>query len=83
MSKRQDHPYRELEDSALWKVIERAVRDLTKNGDLKEATARAYIVGYISKLVRDAGFQQVSQLKTGPKVIHVVEVAQPRMAKAS
>lgn len=50
------HPYAALEADPLWQVVSDAVRDLAKNGDVSEQTAREYIVGYIVKNIRESGF---------------------------
>ena len=48
------HPYKHLERLPEWKVVDRALSDLTENGDLNEMTARRYIVGHIVKMLLDA-----------------------------
>lgn len=48
-----DYPYQKYEIIDNWKVIERAVSDLVKNGDLIAQTDRKYVVGYICKLLDD------------------------------
>jgi hypothetical protein len=45
------NPYRNLEGTALWKAVEKAIGDLVSNGDLKEQTYRSHIVGYICKVI--------------------------------
>lgn len=47
------HPYEVFEADPLWQVVSNAIRDLVKNGDVSERTAREYIVGYIVKNIRD------------------------------
>ena len=47
------HPYIRFESDPLWSILERAIADLAANGDLQEATDRAYIVGYLCRLIRD------------------------------
>lgn len=49
------HPYKEFEKTAVWKVLDRGVKELQANGDIEERTARPYIVGYLTKLLRDSG----------------------------
>ncbi len=49
----REHPYSEYEDTHVWKAIEKGIADLVDNGDLTEATAREYIVGYLTKLVTE------------------------------
>jgi hypothetical protein len=34
------HPYTEFEDTALWKVVDAALAELEKNGDVKLSTAK-------------------------------------------
>lgn len=46
-------PYEVHRDCEVWKVVERAISDLVKNGDLIERTRRDYIVGYICKKLRE------------------------------
>ena len=43
------HPYKHLEGRTEWKVLDRAISDLAKNGDLQELTPRRYILGYLVK----------------------------------
>jgi hypothetical protein len=44
---RNTHPYGEFEGSVLWRTVEKAVSALVKNGDMRELTARKFIVGSI------------------------------------
>lgn len=46
-----NHPYKALENSILWKIVDKAIEDLVHNKDIKESTNREYIVGYICKLI--------------------------------
>ena len=48
------HPYKNLEHLSAWKVLDRALTELVENGDLKELTARRYILGYIIKQLSGA-----------------------------
>jgi len=43
------HPYKEFEKTGLWKALNKGIRDLVENQDLKEITRRDYIVGYLCK----------------------------------
>jgi hypothetical protein len=43
------HPYVEFEATQLWESVDSAISALVKNGDIKEATAREYIVGFLCK----------------------------------
>jgi len=45
------HPYKKYEAQPLWAVIDRAIRDLSRNGDIQEQTNRAYIVGFLCKQI--------------------------------
>jgi len=56
------HPYTQYEHSPLWNVINAAIISLAKNQDIKENTAREYIVGYIVKCVNE--FQLENRHKT-------------------
>jgi hypothetical protein len=42
-------PYEMYMDAPVWEVVNAAIDDLVKNGDLVETTRRDYIVGYICK----------------------------------
>ena len=72
--KHTKHPYSDLQDSPLWPVVEKALRDLAKNGDFELQTAEPYVVGYVTRALEEAGFQQVSQVRHGTRVLRVVEV---------
>jgi hypothetical protein len=55
------HPYKEFEKTGLWKALEKGIRDLVENQDLKEIARREYIVGYLCKVLngrRDKLFSQ-------------------------
>ena len=43
------HPYKEFEKTRLWRTLNKGIRDLVENQDLKEITRRDYIVGYLCK----------------------------------
>jgi hypothetical protein len=45
------HPYKEFEKTGLWKALDKGIRDLVENQDLKEITRREYIVGYLCKVL--------------------------------
>src|SRR6266545_3879574 len=36
----KNHPYKQFEKEQVWRVLDRGIRDLVKNGDLEEKTAR-------------------------------------------
>ena len=48
------HPYKEHEGTELWKVIDRELTALEKNGDLQLRTAREYVVGSLCDRVSKA-----------------------------
>jgi hypothetical protein len=50
-----DHPYGRFENTAAWRHVDAAIRDLVSNNDLIETTRHAYIVGYICKRLSEAG----------------------------
>lgn len=45
------HPYKQYENTALWRAIDEALADLVDNGDLSEKTSRNHIVGYLTQQV--------------------------------
>jgi hypothetical protein len=45
------HPYKEFEKTGLWKALNKGIRDLVENQDLKETERREYIVGYLCKVL--------------------------------
>ena len=47
-------PYERWKTDPLWAIVNIAISDLVKNADLKELTARDYIVGYIVMKIRSA-----------------------------
>ena len=49
------HPYEDFEADPLWRVVEDAIRNLVKNGNVSEQTSRAYIVGCLVKNIRRSG----------------------------
>jgi hypothetical protein len=48
---RKHHPYMKFEGSVLWRTVSKEIVALVKNGDLKELTAREYIVGSICQAI--------------------------------
>ena len=53
------HPYKEYENSLLWKLIEESLDDLIKNQDIDLNTRKEYVVGYLSKNI----FANLNKLK--------------------
>jgi hypothetical protein len=45
------HPYKEFEKTGLWRALNKGIRDLVDNQDLKEIERREYIVGYLCKVL--------------------------------
>jgi hypothetical protein len=41
------HPYAAFEDSAIWRIVDKAIRELEENQDIELATARQYVIGLI------------------------------------
>ncbi len=44
-----EHPYKNLEGTAVWLIVDSALADLEENQDLTLTTAREYVVGYLCK----------------------------------
>jgi hypothetical protein len=67
---RNGNPYSRYEKDEIWRVLEKGIKALVKNGDLEEKTARAHIVGYLTQALREAGIgRQLDSSKV--KVIKV------------
>jgi hypothetical protein len=54
-------PYDRWTSDPLWPTVHAAISDLVENADLKEQTAREYIVGYIVMKIRSAPDQITSE----------------------
>jgi hypothetical protein len=52
------HPYKHFENTPLWIIINKAIEDLVENNDIEEKTPREYIVGYISKLIKESNAEE-------------------------
>ncbi|MEH7505083.1 hypothetical protein V7152_24240 [Neobacillus drentensis] len=52
------HPYKQFENTSLWKTINKAIEDLVENDDIEEKTQREKIVGYICKLINESKTQR-------------------------
>jgi hypothetical protein len=48
---RKQHPYTKFEGSVLWRAVSKEIAALVKNQDLRELTAREYIVGAICQAI--------------------------------
>ena len=55
------HPYKEFENTPMWRAIDQAVSDLERNSDLALVTAREYVIGYITKAVSGTALGSLSQ----------------------
>ena len=69
MSKR--HPYQQMENDPLWRVLEKGVKTLVKNGDLEEKTARTHIVGFLAKQLRESGLDVANGSAKKTRVIRI------------
>jgi hypothetical protein len=49
------HRYQHLENDPVWRVLEKGLKALVKNGDVEEKTARTHILGYLTQLLHDSG----------------------------
>ena len=47
------HPYRDLEGTREWTLIDRALRELSANHDLEERTGHEHIVGYLCRALAE------------------------------
>jgi len=54
------HPYIELENSTLWKIVKSAIDDLIINKDLELQTKEEYVIGYICKAVASSNWPRSS-----------------------
>jgi len=70
MSKR-DHPYKKFEKDELWRVLNKGIGALAKNGDLEEKTARTHVVGYLVKLLRETSALNGAHAAKHTRVIEV------------
>lgn len=66
-----DQPYEQYRSLPQWRLIDKAVADLVKNGDIVELTPRHYIVGYLVKKsqvgTRSAGVKPSVTKRSAPK----------------
>jgi hypothetical protein len=53
--KTREFPYRELEPTPAWRVVEEAMERLVRNNDLLEQTDRRYIVGLLVNSLHEKG----------------------------
>ena len=45
------HPYTQNENSEIWRVLEKSIRELIENQDIEITTKEKYVTGYITKQV--------------------------------
>jgi len=50
---KNEHPYSAFEKDPLWNIVKKAINDLEKNQDIKLRTPKKYVVGYLTKVVRN------------------------------
>jgi hypothetical protein len=50
----REHPYVLYEGTQHWELLSGAIEDLVKNSDLIVRTDRAYIVGYLCKILAES-----------------------------
>jgi hypothetical protein len=55
------HPYKEYEGTGLWRALNKGIRDLVENQDLKETAGREYIVGYLCEVLKQSGLKVLSK----------------------
>jgi hypothetical protein len=51
----QKHPYIDFEKTELWQLLEKALRELQDNSDIKIQTDPSYVVGYLAKTLTENG----------------------------
>lgn len=64
------HPYAAHEKDEVWKALDKALKALIKNGDLEERTARTHIVGYLARVLDEAGIGVIAH-QSKVKIIKV------------
>jgi hypothetical protein len=47
------HPYKTLEATALWQVVDTALAELERNRDVTLGTSRALVIGYLCRQLSD------------------------------
>jgi hypothetical protein len=56
------HPYREFEQTPLWRAIDIAVAELEQNNDVELRTTREHVIGYLCRLLAAQGTVTESSL---------------------
>lgn len=59
----KEFPYIKFESTELWNVVSQAITDLVGNTDIEEKTDRKYIVGYLCKVLSEAGIVRIDNDK--------------------
>lgn len=67
MTNDMSHPYAEFEHTPAWVVLEKAIRELEENHDLKLTTLNEYLVGYICKQFAENGLLNPTSLISNQK----------------
>jgi hypothetical protein len=47
------HPYKHLELEKEWRIISKALRDLSQNNDIIIKTPDSYVIGYLVKKIKE------------------------------
>jgi hypothetical protein len=55
------HPYKDYEDTPIWRAVDRAISDLERNSDVALVTTREHVVGFITKAVSASALGALSQ----------------------
>jgi len=76
------NPYTRYQKDEIWRVLEKGIKALVKNGDLEEKTARTHIVGYLTQALREAGVAAGIQ-SSNVKVIKVTPNQQVLLRRVS
>ncbi|KKS93158.1 MAG: hypothetical protein UV70_C0015G0002 [Parcubacteria group bacterium GW2011_GWA2_43_13] len=51
------YSYNKFKKTKLWEIMDKGIDDLVNNKDIEENTQRAYIVGYLCKLLHETGHE--------------------------
>lgn len=46
-----NHPYKDLEGTELWKKVSQCIDDLVKNQDINITTKKECVIGYLCKMI--------------------------------
>lgn len=53
------HPYKEYENTEVWKAVKSSVEELVDNNDVELLTPIEYVVGYIVKYIAKANVLEI------------------------